>query len=94
MEARRAHNPEVVGSSPASATISQALLSSGSKAAFLCQKLMGFRHKIFCNPALPSLVLTFAENPSVGKRSAMRRQHYTKNSLTDLQKNRVSVTFI
>ena len=35
--ARRAHNPEVVGSSPASATIRKALLSSGSKASF-CPK--------------------------------------------------------
>ena len=36
-----AHNPEVVGSSPASATISQASLSSGSEVSFYAPKLMG-----------------------------------------------------
>ena len=35
LEARRAHHPEVVGSSPASATISKASLSSGSEASFV-----------------------------------------------------------
>ena len=34
LEARRAHNPEVVGSSPASATIRKDLLSYGSESFF------------------------------------------------------------
>ena len=50
MEARRAHNPEVVGSSPASATISKALLSSDSKASFYAQNLMGFQRKDLHQP--------------------------------------------
>ena len=36
--ARRAHNPEVAGSSPASATIRKASLSQGSEASFCLKK--------------------------------------------------------
>ena len=39
---RVAHNPEVVGSSPASATRRKALLFSDSKASFLCKKTDAF----------------------------------------------------
>ena len=49
--ARRAHTPEVVGSSPASATISKALLSSDSKASFYAQNLMCFHPKYFHQPS-------------------------------------------
>ena len=49
LEARRAHNPEVVGSSPASATIKTTVFK-GKTVVFLCKKF-GFLRAFF--PAFP-----------------------------------------
>ena len=68
MAARRAHNPEVVGSSPASATISKALLFSNSKASFYAKNLMGFHYKHFrqldsAKPCLTDLAIFVGRHP-------------------------------
>ena len=56
LEARRAHNPEVVGSSPASATIKTTVFK-GKTVVFLCKKF-GFLRAVF--PSFP-LWLTFSQ---------------------------------
>ena len=70
-----AHNPEVVGSSPASATISQASLSQGSEASFCCKNLMVFCRKFLITLALPNLSLPSCEKFSVGIWSAPGRRN-------------------
>ena len=57
-----AHNPEVVGSSPASATISQTLESSDSKVSFYAQNLMIFARKHFLQLGFSKPCLAISTN--------------------------------
>ena len=52
LEARRAHNPEVVGSSPASATIKTTVFQANT-VVFLCLKFVVFGNPIHFDPNFP-----------------------------------------
>ena len=72
-----AHNPEVAGSSPASATIRKASLSQGSEASFFMLKIDNSRRKNWCqlDAAEPRLTISaiFPRRRPVGVRSASGR---------------------
>ena len=55
LEARRAHNPEVVGSSPASATIKTTVFQANA-VVFLCLKFVASRNPIRFDPNLTPVV--------------------------------------
>ena len=76
MAARRAHNPEAVGSSPTSATISQTSLSQDSEVSFYVERLIGFTGADLHQPVpiVPCLAVfgNFPRRHLVGTRSARK----------------------
>ena len=61
LEARRAHNPEVVGSSPASATIKTTVFQANT-VVFLYLKFVAFGNPIRFDPNLTPVV-NYVQNP-------------------------------